>query len=410
MKRTVKNFAAMLLCCSFALPSCNKNLLPSSLFHPGANAGERGPGSRGPSGEDESRPENKPDVIFSAVVFEDGYNWVQDSLFGNGTACVELWKNYRRTLSFNAGKKYRISTDADFHCLHNGNIYCGFAGDDGRTTVSVNGRILYEYQGRERLSSVYERNGKLHVLSTSLSGKGFSYRVNGEKMLENTNGIPSGLYCDSGLVYFWYILTLDGYSEFHLVRNGSDKIIESPLPDFNVLCARLIDGEEWLGLAQETEYACIWRNGVLFEAYVPGESVTDMDMLVSPMGYALLLGTGFPGNAEYNHTVSGCGYSNEPFCDSDLFWAYDDGCLALLNYNSSYRSLGLWISGMLLQYISGPCYFSGPDCLKVYDGRSYFAATPCGTGTGPFVAEGDKVHECGFNGYFTGLEISPPTQ
>lgn len=95
------------------------------------------------------------------------------------------------------GDGYEVSRDYADHRFLGGGLYTYFC-KDGVAVVRRNGAPLFRYEADEVLVDMFLKGGDLHILAHKTSGGGFSYRKNGELVLEKLTGETFGRFWEDG--------------------------------------------------------------------------------------------------------------------------------------------------------------------------------------------------------------------
>lgn len=156
----------------------------------------RGSAVKAPDTTGKGRPDSlagldAESVYVSAVVAPQGYDWRQDSTFGNAPLKIILFKDFEEILGVDTGKDCLVSPDPDLHHIINGHLYTEYA-TASQTIVKKDGTELFRYEGREWLKGILPAGDSLYTLGQSREGKGFSFRLNGNPLLVKPDGTVRG--------------------------------------------------------------------------------------------------------------------------------------------------------------------------------------------------------------------------
>lgn len=184
-------------------------------------------------------PRHAEDSIFiCGVRTPEGYDWKRDTALGIGRGELVLLKDMREILSFPTGYAEGVSMDPDSHHLLGGHLYTEFS-DRTNTVIRRDGELLLSYEGREFLAGMVIRGGDIYTLGCRRSGEGFTYRKNGEIVLDRPAASLYGsfadssyprtgaLYEDCGKLVFAYRNTAYGSTTVHIVEDGVDNTFMS---------------------------------------------------------------------------------------------------------------------------------------------------------------------------------------
>ncbi len=169
-------------------------------------------------------------LLFSAVRFEESYNYHRDSAYGAGRYEILLYRDFEQALSIPSSAEC-ASPDPDTHHILGGHLYTEAVTRE-RTFIGRDGQTLFSFEGREILRGLLTDGDDVYTLSESRSGDGFSFRKNGEILFSRESGYvfgdmaepsygPSGaLYRDMGKICFCYAARLSGKEQYYTVMDG----------------------------------------------------------------------------------------------------------------------------------------------------------------------------------------------
>ncbi len=163
-----------------------------------------GPGS-GPGKTD---PE-KQVVYVTAMDYPDGYNWKVDREKGTVRCSLVVYADGVPKMKVPVGDEYEVSSDPDMHRMMDGHLYTDFS-TDSETVIKKDGKDAFRYSGREMICDMIEYEGDIYTLGHSRTGNGFTYRKNGEIILERRNGRSFGrLHKDGDSISFAFAESVD---------------------------------------------------------------------------------------------------------------------------------------------------------------------------------------------------------
>lgn len=191
--------------------SCSCSFLDS----PSGNMGQHRQNSwvQGRREKDSEGKGNVPDTILyvTTVEFEDGYCWQQDADGENAPFSVNAYRNGDRYLSVEGGPGKDVSSWPDMSRIMDGHLYMDFC-TDAETIISKDGKERFRYAGREMICGFMTENEDIWTVGQDRSGKGLTFRKNGEIIFENSAGTVIGgisnSCCETGALY----------------RDGEDKV------------------------------------------------------------------------------------------------------------------------------------------------------------------------------------------
>lgn len=132
----------------------------------------------------------------TAVEYPGGYDWQNGKVGSNPRCSLVVFADGVPAMKFPAGDGYEISTDPDLHRMSDGHLYTFFS-KNGATVVKKDGKPLYRYNGDEILEDMLIRDGDIYTLAGRASG-GFSYRKNGQPLVERYSGDLLGKMWEDG--------------------------------------------------------------------------------------------------------------------------------------------------------------------------------------------------------------------
>ena len=190
--------SAFVLCVGLMLTACGIHELGESVRDtsggiwtgPGMNVGSSDP--------------DKTICYVTALDYQDGYDWRSDREKGSVKCSLVVFADGVPMMKVPVGDAYHISSDADSHRVIGGHIYTDFSTDE-ETVIKKDGEEVFRYPGREYLQGMIVDGEDIYTLGHSRFGEGFSYRKNGEILLEKASGRTfSRLHRDDGHICFAY--------------------------------------------------------------------------------------------------------------------------------------------------------------------------------------------------------------
>ena len=140
----------------------------------------------------------------TALDYQDGYDWRSDKEKGSVKCSLVVFADGVPMMKVPVGDAYHISSDVDSHRMIDGHLYTDFSTDD-ETVIKKDGREVFRYPGREFLQGMLVDGEDIYTLGHSREGDGFSYRKNGEILLEKASGRTfSRLHREDGHICFAY--------------------------------------------------------------------------------------------------------------------------------------------------------------------------------------------------------------
>lgn len=156
--------------------------------------------------------------------YPDGYDWRSDREKGSVKCSLVVLANGLPMMKVPVGDEYETSSDPDMHRMIDGHLYTDYS-TDSETVIKKDGRQLFRYSGREQIFGMLVDSSGVYTLGHQREGEGFTYRKNGEILLERTEGRSFGrLYRDGDDICFAFsepvASATDDIERYYHVRNG----------------------------------------------------------------------------------------------------------------------------------------------------------------------------------------------
>lgn len=123
----------------------------------------------------------------TGVDYPEGYDWRADAEVGTVKCSLVVYANGVPMMKVPAGDSYETSSAPDMHRVIDGDLYTDYS-SDSTTVIKKNGKLLFRYPGREMMVGMAVDGDDVYTLGQSRSGRGFSYRKNGELLFEHPSG------------------------------------------------------------------------------------------------------------------------------------------------------------------------------------------------------------------------------
>lgn len=123
----------------------------------------------------------------TGVDYPEGYDWRADAEVGTVKCSLVVYANGVPMMKVPAGDAYETSSAPDMHRMIDGDLYTDYS-SDSTTVIKKNGKLLFRYPGREMMVGMAIDGDDVYTLGQSRSGRGFSYRKNGELLFEHPSG------------------------------------------------------------------------------------------------------------------------------------------------------------------------------------------------------------------------------
>lgn len=156
--------------------------------------------------------------------YPDGYDWRADRQKGSVKCSLVVLANGLPMMKVPVGDEHEISSDPDMHRVIDGHLYTDYS-TDSDTVIKKDGRLLFRYLGKEHIFGMLVDSSGVYTLGHSRDGAGFTYRRNGEILLERAEGRSFGrLYRDGDDICFAFSEQVASSAEeierYYHVRNG----------------------------------------------------------------------------------------------------------------------------------------------------------------------------------------------
>ena len=323
---------------------------------------ETGPGIRQPGGDIWRNPAFNADSVnaekkicyVTGLDYPEGYNWMADPEKGTVKCSLVVFAEGRPVMKLPVGKEYHVSPDPDMHRIIEGHIYTDYS-TETETIIKKDGQELFRYPGREMILGMTIMESDVYTLGKPRSGEGFTYRKNGEPVVERSIGYAfPRLQHEGDTLFFAFSEPIEAvgtsHERYYHVRNGRisqvavredvtkvwDIIrhngktcylasltgIPSPVAvdgtrmkaleysqGMNMLASRLFSAGEYLGVegictSGSAYSSSLWKDGVRYRQF-PGNMVTN-GICTSQDGICCMLN---PAKAGGNGIIFRCGES-----------------------------------------------------------------------------------------------------
>jgi len=333
-------------------------------------------------------------ILMSAVVYEDGYDWVCDTLYGDVQCRLQLMTEDSVLVSLPVGEEYGAASDPDMHRILDSALYDDWSAKD-ETIVRRDGKEVFRFSGREMLLDMVLDNGNIITLGASRSGGGFVLRRNGKVTAQSPDIFPATeLYVDNGELCFSGV-TKD--NSWYLVADGKTTLVNHPSEEAIITRLRQFGGKTAITLQLGNSMVLVYDKVIYWIGYDLWEKTTACDIICD-------------GESIY---VDGYGYKDDSISSykvwnkDGLLWEYDaefekyshlaeNGVIRTLGFN---HTTGLWqivSDGKTLDLPEGyrP---RGSQPMLTHDGSLYISLTDSNNRAALW--KDGSVKELGFNGY-----------
>jgi len=220
------------------------------------------------------------DILYSAVSFPEGYDWVSDLQQGEIDCRLLLMTEDSVLIDRPVGEEYETSPDPDMHRIADSALYEDWSSDN-KTRIRKNGEVVMEFGGREMLMDLIYNKGAIYTLGAPRNGGGFILRKDGQTIAQSADILPmTELYFDEGDLCFTGV-SRDGQGKAKLfnVVNGKTLEVVNTAEKAIINQSRMVAGKRALlfsvmgsgFIAYEQDY-CIVGESIF-------EETTPMDMM-----------------------------------------------------------------------------------------------------------------------------------
>ena len=165
--------------------------------------------------------------------YPDGYDWRTDPEKGAVKCSLVVFADGLPMMKIPVGDAYEVSSDPDMHRMINGHLYTDYS-TDSETVIKRDGKTILRYPGREIICGLIVHEDTIHTLGHCRHGSGFTYRKNGEVVLEKSSGRTFGrLQLEGDIISFAFIETIisDGGPIERYYRYSDGKVTQAALRD-----------------------------------------------------------------------------------------------------------------------------------------------------------------------------------
>ncbi len=333
-------------------------------------------------------------LYITGVEYPEGTTWQSDAGSGVEGSKLFLMRDSVRIVELDIGSDYCVSSDADMHRVIDGHLYTDYS-TDSETVIKIDGVEALRYSMRERIESMYVKDGNIYTLGVPRSGSGWNYRCNGVNLISRSSGsLLGGLYEDSGQVVFAFMESVSGSSEkrYFVARDGVVESVCSTESGTTVEDIMVIDST--------FHYVATTSNG---NYYIKGEESTSMEETSSKAAVDLKLYYGGKSVFIGGSLGSGSGVWD----DNSLLCEIDGSILAMTVGKDSWFCV---VSG------SGLSIYCDDEGLEVPQGYNFiYTRCICNNGTQCYVGLNRtadnmpalwidwQVTDYNFNGIITGV-------
>lgn len=121
------------------------------------------------------------------VDYPDDYDWRSDGQKGSVKCSLVVFANGVPMMKVPVGEEYEVSDDPDMHRILGKSLYTDYS-TDHETVIKRDGEQIFRYEGREMIVDMAVDGDDVYTLGQCRDGNGFSFRKNGEVLMERSDG------------------------------------------------------------------------------------------------------------------------------------------------------------------------------------------------------------------------------
>lgn len=403
MKRKIALFVS-----AIAVASCGLEVLGDGMEE-GADDVWTGPGSEVVNGG--GGPVKKSVWFMTGFDYPEGYDWHADPQVGEVKCSLVVFANGAPMMKVPVGHEYEVSSDPDMHRMIGSDLYTDYS-TDSLTVIKKNGKLLYRYPGREMIVGMYVHDDDVYTLGQSRNGRGFSYRKNGEPLIERVRGTLFNTFFKTGqgcAFAFYetveseskdlerYFICIEGEVSQVAVREDVSKVWDILYKDGRIWYIASMVGVKWPVLVSDGEIRTLEasKNTSMRSCrFIPEASGITIDGVTQH---------------QTAHIISGGiwkdGIMETRFPDglvSVYSCAWDEGlCCVLQGYKSGVTSI--FRTGEIYPVPEGYTVMGGSP-MAVVDGILHVGLTAI-DGTDPQVWKDGEMYPVRLNGYISSITV-----
>ncbi len=163
-------------------------------------------------------------IYVTAMDYPNGYDWRVDKEKGSVKCSLVVFADGVPVMKVPVGDAYEVSSDPDMHRMAQGHLYTDYS-TDTETVIRKDGKEIIRYSGREMICGLAVKDEDVYTLGQPRQGDGFTYRKNGEILIERKRGRSFGsLYHDGECMCFAFMEPIGTAGEdlerYYHVRDG----------------------------------------------------------------------------------------------------------------------------------------------------------------------------------------------
>lgn len=368
-----------------------------------------GPGSSIVEGV--SGPVKKSVWFMTGFDYPEGYDWRSDQQVGEVKCSLVVFANGVPMMKVPVGHEYEVSSDPDMHRMIGSDLYTDYS-SDSLTVIKKNGKSLYRYPGREMIVGMYVEGDDVYTLGQSRDGRGFSYRKNGEPLIDRQNGTLFNTFfkTEQGCAFAFYesvkseseaveryFICIDGDVLQVAVREDVTKVWDVLFRDGKVWYIATLVGVKWPVLVSEDEIRTLeaTKNTSMRSCrFIPDATGVTVDGVVQTQSTHSLFGGIWRDGLLDIQFPNGLLSVYSCVCDDGI-------CCVLQGYKSGLNSI--YRTGEIYQVPEGYTAM-GTSPMAVVDGILHVGLT-ARDGSAPQVWKDGELHPIKLNGYISSITV-----
>ena len=345
------------------------------------------------------------------VDYPDGYDWREDTQKGSVKCSLVVFANGVPMMKVPVGHEYEVSSDPDMHRMIVSDLYTDYS-SDSLTVIKKNGKSLYRYRGREMIVGMYVEGDDVYTLGQSRDGRGFSYRKNGEPLIDRQNGTLFNTFfkTEKGCAFAYYeivksesedqeryFICIDGDVMQVAVREDVTKVWDVLFRDGKVWYIATLVGVKWPVLVSEDEIRTLeaTKNTSMRSCrFIPDATGVAVDGVVQTQSTHSLFGGIWRDGLLDIQFPNGLLSVYSCVCDDGI-------CCVLQGYKSGLNSI--YRTGEIYQVPEGYTAM-GTSPMAVVDGILHVGLT-ARDGSAPQVWKDGELHPIKLNGYISSITV-----
>ena len=378
-------------------------------------------------------PEKIRDTLYvTGVEYPEGYDWYQDSEYGEVRCFIFLEKEGKKILRVPVGYEYETASDVDMHRCFDGHLYTDYS-SDSETVVKKDGKEIFRYGGREMIVSFYVKDESVYTLGIARSGEsGLTFRKNGKvEAFYETGVLLSGFHEDSGKLCFTFAqesaYTESGFEYF--VYEGGEVFEFAKSEDINNVLDAIVYNDEICYVAECSDisgyrYYC-YRGDNTFNLDTGDYSFIDCARLMPSSSSVVVCGvcsdtecldlkmrrqnyklkSNIEGKQYFVWDCYGFKYSLEQGHVPEYSFISEDRLYDIVSTDSVFSEMMLSVDGKQKYSYGRNRWIVSMTPAALVRGHMYFAFSGLSWPHRPYISVDGKITDGGFNGYYSGISV-----